>query len=523
MSNIIKQNPIINSPTKEIIVISFDEESKDYNLKMITDNTDFCNNVIAHKYVVLCTQKSKSSSLRTQTGISTNLFSTNPFSAKHFAHIFSDFMKDTGYILVQKYDSSPMFSAEFTENISLRTRIYRKKDDSNPIINVKFSEIKNGSFRNYFRNTYNNSALLTTFNINNKIYNIVNTDLFSLKRHHRQMYNDGLFYKQQQFLAIIKDFKLYDKYANNQNIIIAGSLKFNIYPLKMTNILSEENMKEVNLEIKILKNKLNSKTENNKQKILNKLKEYNELNKYLNQLIKYYNTTPPKLIYNINNIIYSKNTKSSLGTVTGINKNTVSVGNIKYQKNKITKNIPSSTFPIKKINNIIKKYDKEHENIKNLLDEFRKNLKMNITNISIHENNYTGTISSFNPFIAKSQRIFESASRRLSPSVKKTAASISKKTEANFSYQEPENILGKKLLKNSLIKKSSSNNTSIGYHTRSSMTPTAKERILYALTNNQDINYNIYDYVNSKNIRVYKNKLVTLSIPNAVEQFPRNS
>ena len=254
----------MNPPTKEIIVISFDEESKDYNLEMIKKNSDF-RNVTSHNYVVLCTQKSKSSTIATQSGL---------FSAKHFAHIFSDFMKDNNYVLVQKYDSSTMFSAEFTENISLRTRIYRK-NDSNTIKKVKFSEIKNGSFRNYFRNTYNNSALLTTFSIGNRIYNIINTDLFSLKKKNRQMYNDGLFYKQQQFLAIIKDFKLYDKYAENQNIIIAGSLKFNIYPLKMTNILTEENMKTVNNYIRLIKNE-------------NKLKKYNELNKYLTQLSNYY-------------------------------------------------------------------------------------------------------------------------------------------------------------------------------------------------------------------------------------------
>ena len=201
------------------------------------------------------------------------------------------------------------------------------------------------------------------------------------------MYNDGLFYKQQQFLAIIKDFELYDKYANNQNIIIAGSLKFNIYQLKMTNILTEINMAIINKYI--------TKKMQNKQ--VNKLKNYNELKKYLNKIINYYNK--------------NKNIKTK-------NKN------IKTKNNNI-KNIKKQNKNIKNIKSIIKKYNKKYENIKNLLDEFRKNLKMNITNISIHENNYTGTISSFNPFIAKSQRIFESASRRLSPSVKKTAASIS--------------------------------------------------------------------------------------------------
>lgn len=34
------------------------------------------------------------------------------------------------------------------------------------------------------------------------------------------MYNDGLFYKQQQFLAIIEDFKLYDKYSNIEEKIV---------------------------------------------------------------------------------------------------------------------------------------------------------------------------------------------------------------------------------------------------------------------------------------------------------------
>lgn len=483
----------INPPTKEIIVISFDEESKDYNLEMIKKNSDFYKNVTNHNYVVLCTQKSKSSSLRTQTGISL----IPGFSAKHFAHIFSDFMKDNNYVLVQKYDSATMFSAELTENISLRTRIYRK-NDSNAIKNVKFSEIKNGSFRNYFRNTYNNSALLTTFSIGDKKYNIINTDLFSLKKHHRQMYNDGLFYKQQQFLAIIKDFKLYDKYSpkiveinnvNNpgkkkqitipgENIIIAGSLKFNIYPLKMTNILSEENMKIVNTYIVRIKK--------------NKLKKYNELNKYLEQLSDYY---AKKNIFNLQKNNFNK-------------EKTASRINVIEKQSAIIKN---ENIELIRFKNIITKYQNEHIKIKELLDEFRKNLKMFITSISSHENNYTGKSVSYNPFAPKTvAKISESLSRTYSPLVKdiskKTAESIPllKKSNITFAYENKENISGKKSL-------GKSNNTSIRYHTRSPNTPSVKERILYALTN-EDENKKKIDYKIDYKIYSLNNNLVTLSI-----------
>jgi len=303
-------------PNKNIIVISYDEYINNFNETDITSNVEFVNYIKKHKYIVLCTQKSKSSSTRSQitfgfTGV------------MHFQHIFKTFIEKNNYIQIQKYDSSTPFSAELTDNYSTRTRIFIHKDlNKNTIQNITFQEIKDGSFRNYFRNTANKTALLCSFRINNETYNIVNTDLFSLKLYSRPMYNDGLLYKQQQFLAIIKDFELYRKYANEENIILAGSLKFNINPLKMTNILTSNNREKVNKYLLDLKGS-------------NKLKEYNELNKYLDKLIKNYsNTTIPK---NIN------------------------------------------------IKNIINKYNIEHEQILGLLKEFKNNLKMNITGNSRHE------------------------------------------------------------------------------------------------------------------------------------------
>jgi hypothetical protein len=329
-----------------IIVISYDEYINNFNETDITSNVEFVNYIKKHKYIVLCTQKSKSSSTRSQITFGLT-------GVMHFQHIFKTFIEKNNYIQFAKYDSSTPFSAELTDNYSTRTRIFiHKAVNKNTIENITFQEIKDGSFRNYFRNTANKTALLCRFTINNnntkKTYNIVNTDLFSLKFLSRPMYNDGLLYKQQQFLAIIKYFKLYDKYADKtknginiigENIILAGSLKFNIYPLKMTNILNLNNRQKVNTYLLSLKDSIDEK---NKEK----LKKYNELNKYLNKLIKNYSNTIPNNIIP-NNIIASNVSKS--------------------------------------IKNIINKYNIEHEQILGLLKEFKNNLKMNITGNSRHE------------------------------------------------------------------------------------------------------------------------------------------
>ena len=185
---------------------------------------------------------------------------------------------------------------------------------------------------------------------------------------------------------------------------------------------------------------------------------------------------------------------------------------------------------ISKFESIIKKYQYEHNNIKKLLDKFRENLKMSITSISNHENNYTGTLSSINPFIAKSQKIFETASRKYTPLVrqklKKTVDQIPKnsnfskyvfsssKSNIPFAYEKQENISNKKEFQKSNI-------TSIQYYTRSPNTPSVKERILYALTN-EDENKKKIDYKIEYKIYTLNSNLVTLSI-NVVEQSPKNS
>lgn len=321
-------------PNKDIIVISYDEYLNNFNETDIKDNTEFVSHIMEHKYIVLCTQKSKSSSARTIMSLG--------LSVKHFQDTFESFITKNNYKQVKKDSTKTPLSSLLTDNYSIRTRIFKNTLIQNYEETITFDEIKNGSFRNYFRNTANKTALLCRINIKNnsreKIYNIINTDLFSLKYNSRPMYNDGLLYKQQQFLAIIKDFKLYDKYADGENIILAGSLKFNIYPLKMTNILNLNNRQKVNTYL------LGLKTSGQK----NKLMKYNELNKYLDKLINYYK----KPNNNINKLINDK---------------------------KLNSVIPEN------IKTIINKYESEHQNIIYLLTEFKKNLAMNITGNSKHE------------------------------------------------------------------------------------------------------------------------------------------
>lgn len=329
---IMRNNIKKNNSNRDILIISYDEYLNDFDKDNIEKNQAFIDYIKEHKYIVLCTQKSKSSSTRTQ-------LSFGYSGVKHFQHIFKSYIEKNNYIQIAKYDSATPFSAEVTDNYSIRTRIFKNNSIQNNIKNITFDEIKNGSFRNYFRNTANKTALLCRFKINDKIYNIINTDLFSLKNSSRPMYNDGLLYKQQQFLAIIKDFKLYNKYAYGENIILAGSLKFNIYPLKMTNILTYNNMNKINRYLLGLKNSDNK----------NKLKKYNELNKYLNKLMENYKQT------NNNN-----------------------------------------SLPIN-----IEKYKEEHKNIYELLAEFKKNLVINITGNSKHEKISSGLLGSIPKGIIK--------------------------------------------------------------------------------------------------------------------------
>lgn len=319
-------------PNKDIIVISYDEYLNNFNETDIKNNIEFVKHIMEHKYIILCTQKSKSSSARTIMSLG--------LSVKHFQDTFEFFITKNNYKQVKKDSTKTPLSSLLTDNYSIRTRIFKSTLITNYEETITFDEIKNGSFRNYFRNTANKTALLCRINIKNngieKIYNIINTDLFSLKYTSRPMYNDGLLYKQQQFLAIIKDFKLYNKYSDKkingrniigENIILAGSLKFNIYPLKMTNILNSNNREKVNTYLLGLKGS-------------NKLKEYNELNKYLDKLINYYKKPNNKELNNV---------------------------------------IPEN------IKTIINKYESEHQNIIHLLTEFKKNLAMNITGNSKHE------------------------------------------------------------------------------------------------------------------------------------------
>jgi hypothetical protein len=404
-------------PNKDIIVISYDEYLNNFNETDIKNNIEFVKHIREHKYIVLCTQKSKSSSARTIMSLG--------LSVKHFQDTFEFFITKNNYKQIKKDSTKTPLSSLLTDNYSIRTRIFKSTLITNCEETITFDEIKNGSFRNYFRDTANKTALLCRINIKNnsreKIYNIINTDLFSLKYNSRPMYNDGLLYKQQQFLAIIKDFELYNKYAYGENIILAGSLKFNIYPLKMTNILNSNNRQKVNTYLLGLKDRSNK----------NKLKEYNELNKYLDKLINYYKKPNNSIYRLINN--YEKKISNNIPE------------NIKIILKKLKNNKKLNSVIPENIKTIINKYESEHQNIIHLLTEFKKNLVMNITGNSKHEMISSAGVGSI---VKGSVKGTESLSR--------ITGSMSK-------------------LKSNVFQRINS--------TRSNSTISAKDRILYALKN----------------------------------------
>jgi hypothetical protein len=390
-------------PTKNIIVISYDENLNNFYESDITNNKYFVDYITDHKYIVLCTQKSVSSTFRTP---------------MHFPHVFKSFIEKYYYEQIDKKDPSNPLSQGLTDNYNIRIRIFKKQNIVNKIYEKKFTEIEDGSFRTYFRNTANKTAILLKININGIDYNIINTDLYSLKVGDKPMYNNGLLYKQQEFLAIIKDFKLYskyaDKYGNNgkiisgENIILTGSLKFNINPLKMTNIIVN-NITKTKINTYLLKLKNSNKE---------KLKKYNELYKYLKKLINNYN--------NKNNILQESNISNIIGNT---NKNNI------LQESNIS-NIIGNTNN-KKFKTLLKNYDNEHQEIVNLLREFKYNLKMmNVKSTNKYERKSISS-STVGTIVKGSIRTFEGMSRGNGEiSVGKSSKVISEKDRILYALKD---------------------------------------------------------------------------------------
>ena len=74
-----------NSSLKNMLIISYDEYKNNFVEKDITDNSDFVEHINNHKYVVLCTQKSTSSTTSSQLGS----------SPLHFQHVFKNIFDKT--------------------------------------------------------------------------------------------------------------------------------------------------------------------------------------------------------------------------------------------------------------------------------------------------------------------------------------------------------------------------------------------------------------------------------------------
>ena len=264
----------------KLLLISYNEGEEDF------DQNDIIGfwNKLKEKYpedpsvVIVCTQKSKSQVMIAVPGMKTL---TGSNSTKHFPHVIGNFLKLKGYVSSEKLkrDASTMIRG-ISENNNVRTRIYIKLDSNFKIYEDEFiSKLSVNTVGQFSTMSVNRQAIYYEIKLNNKKIIIVNTELAS--------YNNGDFGlsdRQKEFMGLIKEFKLHEKYNNDYNIIFCGSLNFKLNPLKMINT---DNKSKI---YKVLKEKIEQK-----YRISNKdLLKYNELKVYIENLISKINNKSNK-------------------------------------------------------------------------------------------------------------------------------------------------------------------------------------------------------------------------------------
>ena len=240
----------------KILVISYNEGEQSFDQKEVfTFYKNLITSIEMPKIIIVCTQKSKSQG-----------------SPTHFQHIFKELIQ-YDYDCLYKEDPSTSLVG-LTENNNVRTRIYQYNKDENKVLNK--NNIKTELSKNtigLLQMSVNRQAIYNEIIVNGKKIILINTELASYKNG-----DLGLSDRQKEFMGLIKEFKLHQKYKNGFNIIFCGSLNFILNPIKIMN----NNTKEILYEE--LKKYIIKKYEsvNNKNNLL----EMNELKVYINNLIK---------------------------------------------------------------------------------------------------------------------------------------------------------------------------------------------------------------------------------------------
>ena len=310
---------------RKLVVISYNEGEQDfYESEMETIFNRICisgpNLTTKPDIICICTQKSKS---QVTIAIPGKAFIQKKFgyegsnSTKHFPHVFGNLLLKNDYKLVYKKDASFILRG-VTENNNVRTRIYQlnknenlktqyrcdiscesKIKDFSKIIgtdvekfqksellkscsgcngNLPFIDMtpnlknKNTLVVNKLSSTIgslktmtlNRQAIYVQLDINGKKTIIVNTELAPDVDQKKQ--------REKEFLDIIEEFKLAQKYYEGYNIILCGSLNFR---LKFLTVVNEQ--AKLNLFNNLSQYIINS----NKTKLL----ERNELRLYMKNLI----------------------------------------------------------------------------------------------------------------------------------------------------------------------------------------------------------------------------------------------
>lgn len=326
----------------DIFIISYNENERNF------DETD-CSainakiEILKPKFIFLCTQKSKSNVMATS--ITSN-------ATKHFPHVLQKLIapevctrsylgkltcvNNGSYELVHKKDASFIIPG-ITENNSVRTRIYKRQTEppNISINNIKFKLSTSSGFGHISELSVNRAAIMYSFDLlknGEKIKIIlINTELSS-----------NLSDRKKEFISLIKEFKLHQKFNEGHNIFFCGSLNFKLYPMNLIN-----NKKSIIYDF--MRTQIIKKYEQ-KNNIPGLFLNKNELYLYIDELIS---------------DIYKNNKKNF--------KSKLNINNSMNSLNKI-------------INNIVK----EGDLYKKLLSAFKESIEK----INIHLNcNYKNTIS----------------------------------------------------------------------------------------------------------------------------------
>jgi hypothetical protein len=265
----------------KLLVLSYNESEQDF---YDSDVSSLLDNVISinPNIICICTQKSKSQVALAIPGkkiVQKTIGFEGSNSTKHFPHVFGNLLLKKNYELVYKKDASFMIRG-VTENNNVRTRIYQLKNDKSLQNQKKESTTIIPNFKKYKvinklsstigsvqTMSLNRQAIYIELDIMGKKTVIVNTELAPDFNQKQQ--------REKEFLDIIQEFGLSEKYFNGYNIILCGSLNFRLKFLSVVNEKAKQNL------FNYLSKISSSVRSNGNNSLLNK----NELRIYIANLI----------------------------------------------------------------------------------------------------------------------------------------------------------------------------------------------------------------------------------------------